>query len=190
MQGIDKDSNNYKKKALFQKIMEYKWKVFLLLPFHLYMVTKNPHYLSQNTQIGTQIQQCLKMNVPDESGINEEITNQPRPQDYSTGYQVTKRKQSGKYKNTENIQCSLFSRLHYLDLTIIQLVTVLGTQSCKYENTEKMLRSFIRRFHFFNHKKFTLNKIIFDFLVNFSKTRDVIVIFIVSPIFFVHQPST
>ena len=44
------------------------------------------------------------MNVPDESGINEEITNQPRPQDYSTGYQVTKRKHSCKNKNTEKIQ--------------------------------------------------------------------------------------
>ena len=37
------------------------------------------------------------MNVPDESGINEEITNQPRPQDYSTGYQVTKRPFLGGY---------------------------------------------------------------------------------------------
>ena len=41
------------------------------------------------------------MNVPDESGINEEITNQPRPQDYSIGYQVIEGKQSCKYKNTE-----------------------------------------------------------------------------------------
>ena len=50
------------------------------------------------------------MNVPNESGINEEITNQPRPQDYSIGYQVTIGKQRCiKYKNKEKNALVFFS---------------------------------------------------------------------------------
>ena len=136
--------------------MEDKWKVFLLLPFHLYIVTKNPHYLSQNTY-GTQIQQCLKMNVPDESGINEEITNQPR---------------------------------HY---KIIQMVTRLlnGNKAVSIEIQKKNHWSLFRRLSDSNHQNLMLNMIIFAFLVNFLKPliwMYIIVIFIVSPIFFVHQP--
>ena len=55
------------------------------------------------------------MNVPDESGINEEITNQPRPQDYSIGYQVIKGKQSYKYKNTEKN-----AMLFFQEVTLLQ----------------------------------------------------------------------
>ena len=55
------------------------------------------------------------MNVPDESGINEEITNQPRPQDYSIGYQVIKGKQSYKYENTEK-----YAMLFFQEVTLLQ----------------------------------------------------------------------
>ena len=75
------------------------------------------------------------MNVPDESGINEEITNQPR---------------------------------HY---KIIQMVTRLlnGNKAVSIEIQKKNHWSLFRRLSDSNHKNFTLNMIIFAFLVNFLK---------------------